>query len=146
MSPRRGPSFSVDSSTASPFSDDTAVRSNAVVIQRWWRGRLTRLRVEHFMLDNYTLQHDNAAAAELAASLRKAREHALKQVRRQGDGSLFPLNMPLQQFSVFGAAIHAYMHFVYRLAYLFLCCFTVTLCALVHNVEGAHPHPHPRGR
>ena len=52
--------------------------------------------------------------------------HAEQQVKKQADGSPFPLNAPLGEFQCFGEAVDAYMHFVYRCAYLFLLCFLLT--------------------
>ena len=78
-----------------------------------------------FMRDNYT-----------EASIDKAWAQARSQRKKQVDGSDFPLNTPLSNFSVFGEAVNAYMHFVYRLMYLFLLCFLLSLTNVFTNIEG----------
>eukprot|EP00966_Prymnesium_polylepis_P154304 3562823-Prymnesium_polylepis.1 len=44
--------------------------------------------------------------------------------------------MPLSDFAVFGEAVNAYMHFVYRLMCLFLLLFLLSLTNVFTNVEG----------
>lgn len=45
--------------------------------------------------------------------------------------------MPLSNFYVFGEAVDAYMHLVYRLMYFFLILFMLSLTNIFTNLEGS---------
>lgn len=69
--------------------------------------------------------------------LDRALEHADKQLVRDPEtGSKLPLNMPVENFSIFGAAVTAYMHFVHRAAHLFFLCFLLSISNIIANLEG----------
>ena len=99
----------------SSFEVTASGEKAATTVQRVWRGHYARREVELFMSDNYT-----------EPSIDKAAAHAASQRKKQPNGDDYPLNMPLANFYVFGEAVNAYMHFVYRLMYLFLMCFLLS--------------------
>jgi len=44
--------------------------------------------------------------------------------------------MSIERFHIFGAAVTAYMHFVYRAAHLFFLCFLLAISNIITNLEG----------